>query len=167
MSKMLILLNQLKTQASYDLLTDSQQVAFDVIRDEFRFPEVVNLTGLPGSGKTFLAWSISRTLKKPFFPSPAIFDARVNRPTSFAIVDNVGYRERSIRNLLAIAQRKATHSLLFITRQPNELGFHAVSLRMPMPHDFDVVYRNLSLMEYYASPPIRDGNFWDAIHAVL
>lgn len=148
MSLMLTLLNQLKTQASYDLLTDNQRVAFDAIRDALRFPEVINLNGLPGSGKTFLAWALSRTLKKPFFPSPAIFDARANRPTSFAIVDNVGYTERSVRNLLAIAQRKATHSLLFITRQPNQLGFRTLSLRMPMPHDFDVVYRNLSLMEY-------------------
>ena len=43
MSKMLALLNKLKTQAVPDWLTDSQQAAFDAVRDALRFPETVNL----------------------------------------------------------------------------------------------------------------------------
>lgn len=167
MSKMLTLLNQLKTQASYDLLTDSQQAAFDVIRDALRFPEVVNLNGLPGSGKTFLAWTLSRSLEQPFFPSLTVFDARSKRPTPFAIVDNAGNSERSVRNLLAVAQRKGTHSLLFMTHHPNEMGFFTVTLPLPRTHDFDVIYHNLSLLESYASPLVSTGSFWDAIHSVL
>jgi len=164
---MLVLLNQLKTQAKPNWLTDGQRAAFDAIRDALRFPETVNLYGPVGSGKTFLAWTLSRSLAMPYFPSPAAFDGRSGRPTTQAIVDNAGAGERTVRNLLAVAQRKGTHTLLFITHRPNEMGFQAIALPAPTLHDFDVVYRNLSLLEYYALPPVREGSLWDAIHAVL
>jgi len=164
---MLVLLNQLKTQAKPNWLTDGQRAAFDAIRDALRFPETVNLYGPVGSGKTFLAWTLSRSLAMPYFPSPAAFDGRSGRPTTQAIVDNAGAGERTVRNLLAVAQRKGTHTLLFITHRPNEMGFQAIALPAPTLHDFDVVYRNLSLLEYYALPPVREGSLWDAIRAVL
>jgi primosomal protein N' len=167
MSRMLVLLNQLKTQADPELLTDSQQAAFDTICDAFRFPETVNLHGPVGSGKTFLVWTLSRILEMPYFPSPAAFDKRSERPTPHAIVDNAAAGERAVRDLLAVAQRKGTHSLLFVTHRPNQMSFQAVALPTPMPHDFDVVYRNLSLLDHYALPPVREGNLWDAIRAVL
>lgn len=167
MSKMLVLLNQLKTQAKPDWLTDSQQTAFDAIRDVLYFPEKVNLHGPVGSGKTFLAWTLSRSLALPYFPSPTAFDRRSQRPTPYAIVDNVSASERAVRNLLAVAQRKGTHTLLFITHRPNEMGFQTVGLSAPTPYDFDVVYRNLSLLEYYALSPVREGSLWAAVRAVL
>jgi len=167
MSKMLVLLNKLKAQAASDWLTDSQRSAFDAVCDALRFPETVNLHGPVGSGKTFLAWTFSRTLVMPYFPSPSAFDERSERPTPQAVVDNAGTGERAVRDLLAVAQRKGTHTLLFITHSPNEMGFRAIALPAPTPHDFDVVYRNLSLLEHYALPPVREGNLWDAIHAVL
>lgn len=167
MSRLLVLLNKLKTQAAPDWLTNSQCTAFDAVRDALRFPETVNLYGPIGSGKTFLAWTLSRTLEMPYFPSLVAFDERSERPMPQATVDNVGAGERAVRDLLAVAQRKGTHTLLFITHRPNEMGFRAIALPAPAPHDFDVVYRNLSLLEYYALPPVREGNLWDAIHAVL
>jgi len=167
MSKMLLLLNKLKAQATLDWLTDSQRTAFDAVRDALRFPETVNLHGPVGTGKTFLAWTLSRTLEMPYFPSPSAFDERSERPTPHAIVDNAAAGERAVRNLLAVAQRKDTHSLLFITHQPNEMGFRAIALPALTPHDFDVVYRNLSLLEYYALPPLHEGSLWEAVHAVL
>ncbi len=167
MSRMLKLLNQLKTQADPELLTDSQQATFDTVRNTLRFPETVNLHGLVGSGKTFLAWTLSRTLKMSYFPSLAAFDERSERPTPHAIVDNAAAGERAVRDLLAVAQRKGTHSLLFVTHRSNEMGFRTIFLPTPTECDFDVVYRNLSLLEHYALPPVREGNLWDAIHAVL
>ena len=164
---MLVLLNKLKAQAASDWLTDSQRVAFDDIRSVLRFPEMVNLHGPIGSGKTFLAWTLSRMLETSYFPNLAAFDERSERPMPQAVVDNAGAGERAVRDLLAVAQRKGTHTLLFITHRPNEMGFRAIALPAPRPHDFDVVYRNLSLLEYYALPPVREGSFWDAIHAVL
>jgi len=164
---MLLLLNKLKTQASPDWLTDSQRVAFYAVRDALRFPETVNLYGPVGTGKTFLAWVLSRTLEMPYFPSPSAFNERSERPMPQAIVDNAGAGERAVRDLLAVAQRKGTHTFLFITHRPNEMGLRAIALLAPTPHDFDVVYRNLSLLEHYALPPVREGNLWDAIHAVL
>ena len=158
MSRMLVLLNKLKTQAASDWLTDCQRAAFDAIRDALRFPEIVNLHGPAGSGKTFLTWTLGRRLEIPYFPSLATFDQRSERPTPQAIVDNAGAGERAVRDLLAVAQRKGTHTLLFLTRQPNEMGFRAVALPTPTPRDFDVVYRNLSLLEYYALPPVREGD---------
>lgn len=167
MSRLLVLLNQLKSQANPGLLTDSQHVAFDAIRRALRFPETVNLHGPAGSGKTFLAWTISRTLAMPYFPSPTAFEERNERPTPRAVVDNAAAGDRAVRDLLAVAQRKGTHSLLFITDRPGGLSFPAVALPAPTPHDFDVVYHNLSLLEHYALPPVREGSLWAAIRAVL
>ncbi len=164
---MLVLLNQLKTQANPDLLTDSQRAAFDAIRHALRFPETVNLHGPAGSGKTFLAWALSRASAMSYFSSPVAFEERSERPTPRAIVDNAAASERAVRNLLAVAQRKGTHTLLFITHRPNEMSFQTVALPAPTPHDFDIVYHNLSLLEYYALPPVREGSLWDAIRAVL
>jgi len=164
---MLFLLNQLKTQAKPDWLTDGQRAAFNAARDALRFPERVNLYGPVGSGKTFMAWVLGRVLTIPCFPSPTAFERRTERPTPRAVVDNADAGERAIRNLLAVAQRKDTHTLLFITRRPNAMGFRTITLPAPTPNDFDVVYHNLSLIEFYALPPVREGNLWNAIRAVL
>lgn len=164
---MLFLLNKLKNQAIPGWLTDSQLTAFTALVKLFRFPEVANLYGSVGSGKTFLAWVLSQQLEIPYFPTLSDFDRRCTRPTPQAIVDNATAGERSVRHLLAVAQRKGAHTLLFVTLRPNEMGFQSILLPEPTPKDFDIVYRNLSLLEFYALPPIREGTLWDAIHAVL
>jgi hypothetical protein len=167
MSRLLELLNDLKTQAGPHWLTDSQQRVFKKIRRELHFPEKVNLHGPAGCGKTFLAWVVSRSLDIPYFPSPRAFDDCGNRPLPRAVVDNVSRGERATRDLLSISQRKGSHTLLFVTREPNVLRVPTVMLPSPSPQDFDVVYRNLSLLEFYALPPVREGTLWNAIHAVL
>jgi len=167
MSRLLKLLNNLKTQANVAWLTDAQRDAFASLEQELRFPEKINLYGPGGCGKTFLAWAVSRALSIPYYPSPQAFEARSQRPQPQAIVDNVSVGERAARQLLAISQSKGTHTLVFITHQPNSLRMYAIGLPPPSPADFDVVYRNLSLLEYYALPPVRHGDLWQAVHAVL
>ena len=76
------MLNKLKTQAASDWLTDCQWAAFDDIRNALRFPEIVNVHGPVGSGKTFLAWTLGRRLEIPYFPSLAAFDERCEHPTT-------------------------------------------------------------------------------------
>lgn len=127
MSRMLALLNKLKLQSQPDWLTDTQRSAFEAVCDLLRFPETVNLYGPAGSGKTFLAWTLSRTLELPYFPGPAALDERSERPTPRAIVDNATAGERAVRDLLAVAQRKGAHTLLFVTRRPNELKLLTVA----------------------------------------
>lgn len=67
---MLALLNKLKTQAVPDWLTDSQQAAFDAVRDALRFPETVNLHRPVGSRAILTL--ISRTM--PLCPIPHFSD---------------------------------------------------------------------------------------------
>jgi len=53
MSKLLYLTNRLKTQATLNMFSPSQQIAYNAIEKSWRFPERVNLCGTQGCGKTF------------------------------------------------------------------------------------------------------------------
>jgi len=167
MSRMLVLLNLLKSQASQSLLTNSQLTVYQNVLQVLRFPGTLNLHGPAGSGKTFLAWALSRSTNIRYFPSPAAFDDRAARPVASVIVDNTDAATRHVRDLLAISQRKGAHTLLFITREPNGFNLPLAMLGPPTPDDFDVMYRNLSLLEHYAVGPVRQGNLWDAIRSVI
>lgn len=167
MSRMLVLLNLLKSQANQGLLTNSQLATSQNVLQLLRFPGTLNLYGPAGSGKTFLAWVLSRSTTIGYYPSPAAFDDRAVRPVDSAIVDNAGATARHVRDLLAISQRKGTHTLLFITHQPNEFNLPKAMLGPPTPDDFDVIYRNLSLLEHYAVGPVRQGSLWDAVRSVI
>lgn len=165
MSCLLALLNRLKAEVNITMLTDSQMHAYKTIIDNWRFPQRVNLHGPPGSGCTFLAWAISRSQGVPFYPGPeALRD--INEFESRVIIDNVPSTERAIRDLLAKLQLHEVHSALVITHRPVGLGFTGVDLPSPTTDDFDVVYHNLSVLDYYAIEPVRHGGLWAAMHAV-
>lgn len=167
MSRMLSLLNRLKTEARRDLLTENQRTALNEIERLWRFPERVNLWGPPGSGKTMVGWVVGRALDATVYPSPRAFREQSQYGEHRAVVDNVPYHESAVRAVLAEMQMKNVRTALLITEQPNRLGLPLVALPSPTVDHVDVLYRNLSLMEHYALTPLREGDFWAIIHSVL
>ncbi len=74
MSRLLSLLNRLKAEARYELLTGSQLAALHDLEKAWMFPERVNLWGSSGTGKTFLGWvMVTRTSPSIHHVSPDAF----------------------------------------------------------------------------------------------
>jgi hypothetical protein len=164
---MLALLNRLKAEVRREILTDSQQLALERIERLWRFPGRVNLWGPPGSGKTMVAWVLSRTSGASLYPSPQAFEKRSSYGEPRAIIDNVPYEQTALRLVLAEVQIKSCQTALLISEKPNVLGLTAVEIASPTVEDIDVVYRNLSLLDFYALAPLREGSLWAVIHSVL
>jgi hypothetical protein len=72
-----------------------------------------------------------------------------------------------MRVVLAEIQIKNCQTALLISEKPNRLDLTTVDLVHPTANDIDVVYRNLSLLDYYALAPLREGNLWTVIHSVI
>ena len=169
MSQLLTLLNRLKAEARLERLTVSQQTAWHNIQQQLRFPERINLYGAAGSGKTFLAWALANEQNAAYFVSPEVlFQSNfMNESSQLIIVDNGVSDTGELRRLLAELQMRNGRSTLIITRHANPIGLPLVHLPLPMSQDITITYRNLSLLEKYALPPLTEGNMWQIIMSTL
>lgn len=169
MSRLLSLLNRLKTEAREELLTGSQLTALSSLEKMWVFPERVNLWGPPGSGKTFLGWVVvKRTSPAVYHSSPQAF--RQNTAVAhnaLHVIDNASSEPNSLRHLLAELQLRDIRISLIITRHVNGIGLSSVHLPSPTPQDIMTVYRHLNLLDQYALAPRQDGNLWQIIHSTL
>lgn len=162
-----MLLNRLKAEARRDWLTDSQAAALTEIEQLWRFPERVNLYGPPGAGKTFLAWGLARTLDAAYYPSPRIYCTAAAREQARVVIDNAPDDATAVRRLLAELQLNDARTALIITVLPNRLGLPTVALPQPDSQDVDIIYRNLSRLDYYSLFPHHAENLWTVIEQVL
>lgn len=167
MTKLLRLLNRLKAEVRLDILADTQKHALDEIVRLWKFPGHVNLYGEPGSGKTAVGWAASRTLDTRFLSSLGSFRESTIYPLHKAIIDNSKSDSRTIRATLAEAQLRGSRRTLLITTDPNRLGLPTIQLKPPERRDVDIIYHNLSLLEYYPIEPTYSQNLWDIIYSVL
>ncbi|MBN2393037.1 MAG: AAA family ATPase [Anaerolineae bacterium] len=167
MSRLLVLLNRLKAEARHDWLTESQAATLSEIERLWRFPERINLYGPPGAGKTFLAWSVARALNAVYYPSARVYHIASVRDQARVVIDNAPDDVVALRRLLAALQLNKARTALMITAQPGRLGLPAVGLPVPTPQDVDTIYRNLSLLDYYALNPAYDANLWVVVMQVL
>ena len=169
MSRLLSLLNRLKSEAREELLTGSQLAALDSLEKMWVFPERINLYGPPGSGKTFLGWVIvKRTSPAVYHSSPQAFrQCTAVTPHTLHVIDNASSEPNSLRRLLAELQLRNIRASLIITRHVNGIGLPSVHLPSPTPQDIMTVYRHLNLLDQYALTPRQDGNLWQIIHSTL
>jgi hypothetical protein len=165
-SRLLVLLNRLKAEARRDWLTGSQSTALANIEQLWRFPERVNLCGAPGVGKTFLAWSVARALCATFYASPRIYQATASPGQERVVIENAPDNVTDLRRLLATVQLNGVRTALFVTKHPNRLGLPTVTLPIPTTQDVDTIYRNLSLLDYYAPHPTYSNNLWAVVAQV-
>jgi hypothetical protein len=173
MSRLLHLINRLKAQASWTMLTASQQRAFDELEKRWIFPDRLNLCGSPGSGKTFLGWVLSRQYQAHFYSSPkTLYRDQPSYPLNI-IVDNAPSEEKKLRHLLSELQLRQVRRVLFITQKPIRLGLPIIELSTPTPADITTVYENCGKIQFYSSDPLANKsdketvNFWNIIYSVL
>ncbi len=167
MSQLLRLLNRLKSEARLGILTDTQKLAYDEVVRLWQFPRHVNLYGGPGVGKTMVGWAMSHKLDATFFANLELFRENKEYPLPKIVVDNNHCESKAMRAILAEAQLRNSCRTLIITTEPNRLGLPVVKLNPPGKKDIDIIYHNLSLLEYYPIEPITSYNLWELIYSVL
>ena len=169
MSRLLSLLNRLKTEARYELLTGSQLAALNDLEKAWMFPERINLWGPSGSGKTFLGWvMVTRTLPSVHHASPDTFiQSDWIENDALHVVDNASSDSNSLRRLVAEMQLRNIRTSLIISSTANSIGMLSIHLSAPTMRDTTTVYRNLNRLEQYALTPRQEGNLWQIIHSVL
>ncbi len=178
MSQLLSLTNHLKAQANLNLLTPGQQQALAELESRWQFPDRLNLAGPPGSGKTFLAWTLARQHQAHFYAAPRQLGLEPPPYPLDVVIDNAPTEEKEVRRLLAELQLRQTRRLLLITRQPIRLGLPIIGLPAPTEADIAVVYDNCSRLQFYPAalrdwpgyPVAREvetPDFWQVIYSVL
>jgi ABC-type transport system involved in cytochrome c biogenesis ATPase subunit len=121
-------LNLVKTHRSLGWLTPSQQEAFAALCRELRVPDVVNLFGSAGVGKTFLAWTLADQLSYAYLIHPAHLAQMEHPRAAGVILDNCRSDRRSHRDVLKTLQFLGITHAVLITRSVIEDYTHYVEL---------------------------------------
>jgi len=135
MSTWFELLNQLKRRCSAEMLTPAQATAFNELCRLMLMPEWLNLSGPHGSGKTFLAWALSRATGGLYVPMPEDLDELP--PQHTLIVDNAPYSEAEVRRLLSRCELLGAKTVLLVTCEPVQLPMPTVSLPAPSSEELE------------------------------
>ena len=168
MSTWFELLNQLKRRCSVEMLTPAQTAAFNELRRLMLMPDWLNLHGPHGSGKTFLAWALSRAMGVLYIPMPEDLD-ELPRGQHTVIVDNAPYSEAEVRRILSRCELIGAKTVLLVSCDPVQLPMLAVTLPAPSPEDIErigQVFTRLSFPVKNESLP-EAPTLWDLMLAAV
>lgn len=116
--------NKLKLAASRELLAPSQRQAISQLEDLVKWSNRINLFGACGSGKTFLAWVMSKELGVMYLPGPL---GSIHNASVIAIDEAPSSRDKA-RTLCSEALER-TSCVILLTRSPIEDHLPHVELR--------------------------------------
>lgn len=168
MSTWLELSNEIKRRHSTAYLTDPQRLAHEALLQHLRGPNWVNLCGPPGSGKTLLAWLITRATGLTYVAHPARLRHLPPAPIGL-IIDNAPVSEADARTILAECGLLNCLTVLLVTQRQIELQMRRVVLPLPTSDDIQVAARTLARLGYACNraslPP--QPSYWDVLAACI
>jgi hypothetical protein len=145
MSRYLELHNSIKTHATLDWMTPSQQQVLSAIQNLLYSYRVINLYGYRGCGKTFLGWMCHRESIGFYVPHPSLLQCHVSSlSSSCLIVDNVQDNRAAFRDILKEVQIFSVPNLIVISQPPIREEIVALELHCTA-HDYERASHNLSL----------------------
>ena len=157
--------NLIKTHRDSSWLTDSQRRALAQLRKALRIPGTINLCGLVGVGKTFLAWTLADELGFIYFPHLRHFEQANDVDASGIILDNCCWERRFHREALKRLRFRGVRFGVFITRQAIQDYTHYVELGLT---DADVVQVRDNLVSVgLFRPAVESPNLWGLINPYL
>jgi hypothetical protein len=166
MSTWLKLINDLKRRSPEEYLTESQRITYQMLYEMTRFPQWVNLYGYPGSGKTFIAWTMLRTTGATYISTPEQLRS-LTSDQDILIIDNAPHIEADVRRILAGCNLVNATMVILITRTPITMPIRRVELLLPTPNEISEITRSLGRFGYLceqtslpASP-----NLWNVLQA--
>ena len=145
MSDFIRILNLIKTRRDPTWLTTSQQEALLALRKALQIPGTVNLCGIAGVGKTFLAWILADELGYTYFPHIDRFMQSGGSLTDGVIVDNCQPERQIHRNTLKLLRFRNVRHTVLISRQLIRDYTHYVELRLT-PDDQAKVWQTLTAL---------------------
>lgn len=167
MSTCFELLNQLKRRCSAEMLTPAQATAFNELCRLMLMPEWLNLSGPHGSGKTFLAWALSRATGGLYVPMPEDLDELP--PQHTLIVDNAPYSEAEVRRILSRCELLGAKTVLLVTCEPVQLPMPTVSLPAPSSEEIERIGQVFTRLGFpVKSESLPEGpTLWDLMLAAV
>lgn len=168
MSAWLELVNNLKQRPVEEYLTPTQRQARDLICEIMQFPGWLNLYGGHGTGKTFLAWAVSRATGAAHITTPRqLFN--LEGEWDALIIDNAPYREDDVRRILARCDLLGTSTVMLVTRTRVALPMKNVHLNAPTPEEVALVIKALARLGYSSSQQLlpENANLWDILLACV
>ena len=167
MSNWLRLTSELKRRPAEELLTPTQRHAWETLCALLRFPQRINLYGPQGSGKTFVAWALSRATGALHISLPSDLAVALPGPEIF-LVDNVSPHEPSFRRILADCNLLGATSVVLISRQPTLLAMRRIELLQPTKDDMTIAMRTMSRLGIFANVEASQvTDFWALLRACV
>lgn len=169
MSDWLRLVNEMKRRTPQEYFTPTQQAAYNSLIELLQFPnQRINLYGVSGVGKTYIAWGLVRALEAVHVPLPERLCEYGGRDLPLIIIDNSPIYEDDLRTILADAALMDAGSVLFITRKPTALRMRQIHLDLPTLDDVRQVARTFGRLGFYEqSTPPASPNLWQLLQCYV
>lgn len=168
MSTWLRLVNDLKRRRTEEYLTETQRSTYQALYEMVRFPQWINLYGVHGSGKTFLAWAIARTTGAAYVSTSEQLTS-VTLAQEMLIVDNAPHLESDVRRVLASCDLLSANIVILVTDIPITMPIRRIELPRPTSDDISLIVRSLGRLGYpceYTNLPVFP-NLWDLLQACI
>jgi hypothetical protein len=150
MSRYIVLLNAIKATVPNLPLTPSQLVCQARLQERLAYPGVANLSGPPGSGKTFLCWAMAASKKIAYVTHPCQLASTDFTSGSAVVVDNASADRSDFRRVVGQLETAGIRRAVIVTRHPaNDYTFR-VELALSNA-DLATVRRNLAVLGYQAA----------------
>jgi len=147
MSTWLRLVNDLKRRRPEEYLTETQRMTYQALYEMVRFPQWINLYGVHGTGKTFLAWAIARTTGAAYVSTSEQLTS-LTLAQEILIVDNAPYVESDVRPVLASCGLLNANMVILVTDRPITMPIRRIELPLPTPNDISLIVRSLGRLGY-------------------
>lgn len=164
MSELIRLLNSIKIQRSSSWLTPSQRGALTTIHGILRIPQIVNLCGPIGSGKTFLAWQLADELNYEYLSHPSLLQQTDLLAVKGLVIDNCRHDRQFHRDVLKMLQMDRVLRSIIVTRQPIRDYVRYVELGLSSS-DQSKVCENLLTIGCFREPGVSD--LWQLVNPYL
>jgi len=148
--------NDIKKNACYDWLTESQKIVFGKIIDN-KVYNFINVYGNSGTGKTFLGW----VLQKNGYASYFVDKDEITDKCNIAVIDNGSNSREGYREILRIMELNKIKICIYLTK--NKVDDKVFSLKLDFKNsDVDEIEKNLDSIG--VSPKnIQPNNLWKLI----
>lgn len=154
--------NDIKKRPPERYLTVTQRKVLEVICDWLKYPGIFNLYGPVGSGKTYLAWALTRVIGAIHIQIPSQLD-QLESSNNILVIDNMPHTEVSVRRVLAKCNLHNAHSVILMTRTPITLRMQRIELPLPTQQDIEQVQADISYLAFQQMPLDKGLNFWQLL----
>lgn len=162
MSRYIRQLNSIKANLGTLPLTPSQMACRTRIEERLTYPGIVNLYGLPGTGKTVLGWALSWGGSVTFMPHPMQRVSNIPRTHEFVFVDDAQAEHGAFRRLLGELEAAGVQRAVIATRQPVDDYVFRAELNLT-DEDIAVALQNLKGLGF----PTNETRFSTLWHLLL